>query len=83
MEIVASSANIEFLALAPGPENRGAGGSGRRGLPPYRELGVPGLEAPLISDGSKLMFGGGGRIYSALPRLGLQLLVGEFLPLGE
>ena len=62
IEIVASSAKIEFLAEAPGPEKSGAGGNGRLGLPPYLEDGVPGLEPPLISDGSKLIFAGGGLI---------------------
>jgi hypothetical protein len=35
-----------------GPENNGAGGNGRRGLPPYLELGVPGRGLPLISERS-------------------------------
>jgi hypothetical protein len=32
-----------------GPENRGAGGRGLLGLPPYLELGVPGRGLPLMS----------------------------------
>lgn len=32
-----------------GAANNGAGGSGRLGLPPYRELGVPGLGLPFKS----------------------------------
>ena len=35
-----------------GMENRGAGGKGRLGLPPYFEDGVPGLGLPLRSAGS-------------------------------
>lgn len=34
------------------PAKRGAGGRGRRGLPPYFELGVPGRGLPLRSEGS-------------------------------
>lgn len=36
-------------AEAVGFENKGAGGSGRLGLPPYLELGVPGRGLPLMS----------------------------------
>jgi hypothetical protein len=52
IETVASSANVELRAPAPGPENSGAGGSGLLGLPPYLDDGVPGRGEPLISDGS-------------------------------
>ncbi len=41
----------EWLA-ACGPENRGAGGKGRFGLPPYFDDGVPGRGLPFISAGS-------------------------------
>ena len=37
---------------ACGLENRGAGGKGRFGLPPYFDDGVPGRGLPLISAGS-------------------------------
>lgn len=41
-------------------ENRGAGGSGLLGLPPYCDDGVPGLGLPLMSAGSYWgAFGGG------------------------
>lgn len=43
---------LESTVLDFGPEKRGAGGSGLRGLPPYLELGVPGRGLPLISDRS-------------------------------
>jgi hypothetical protein len=43
IEMVASSAKIEFGFLPPAPANNGAGGRGRRGLPPYLDEGVPGL----------------------------------------
>ena len=80
--MVASSANVEFRADAPGPEKRGAGGKGLRGLPPYLEEGVPGLGLPFKSTGSKFRFEGGGRVNSLdPPRDGLQERVGEALPL--
>lgn len=82
IEIVASSANTEFRADAPGPENRGAGGSGRRGLPPYLLEGVPGLGSPFRSTGSNCAFGGGGLLNSEEP-LGVQERVGDTRPLGE
>ena len=83
IEIVASSANIELRAdPAPGPENRGAGGSGRRGLPPYLDDGVPGLGLPLRSAGSNCRFVGGGLLNSADPLVS-QDRVGDALPLGE
>lgn len=57
--------------------NRGAGGSGRRGLPPYCDDGVPGLGLPLMSAGSYDMFDGGGLDQSTeLPR-GVDGLMGE------
>lgn len=46
---------------AGGPEKRGAGGSGLRGLPPYFEDGVPGRGLPCKSAGSYGIFAGGGR----------------------
>jgi hypothetical protein len=62
-------------ALAP--EKRGAGGSGRLGLPPYVEAGVPGLGLPLRSAGSYLVVTGGGRAYSEEPRDGVHGRVGD------
>lgn len=59
------------------PENSGAGGSGRLGLPPYVDAGVPGLGLPLISAGSYLLEIGGGREYSCEDREGVQGLLGE------
>lgn len=82
---MASSAKTELRADAPGPEKRGAGGSGRLGLPPYREEGVPGLGLPFKSGGSNCMFAGGGLPNSVVPP-GLQDLldlVGDCLPLAE
>ena len=58
------------------PEKRGAGGSGRRGLPPYCDEGVPGLGLPLISEGSYDTVEGGGRDQSTDAR-GVEGLRGE------
>lgn len=81
IEIVASSAMKEVREeLAPA--NSGAGGSGRRGLPPYLDEGVPGLGLPLISGGSNCTFAGGGLLNSLDPLVS-QDRVGETLPLGE
>lgn len=52
------------VSAAPGFENKGAGGSGLLGLPPYWEEGVPGLGLPLISAGSYCGAFGGGRAQS-------------------
>jgi hypothetical protein len=82
IEIVASSAKVEFFRAAPGPENNGAGGNGLLGLPPYLEEGVPGLDSPFKSTGSYCTFGGGTLAYSVLALLGFHDLVGEILPLG-
>ena len=82
MEIVASSAKTEFLDALPEPENRGAGGRGRLGLPPYLDEGVPGLGLPLISAGSYAKFAGGGLLNSPLCLVS-QDLVGLVLPVGE
>ena len=81
--MVASSANVELRADAPGPENNGAGGNGLLGLPPYLEEGVPGLGLPLRSAGSKDRFEGGGLLSSEEPREGVQGRVGDVLPLAE
>lgn len=51
------SATLDF-------ENKGAGGRGLLGLPPYSEEGVPGLGLPLISAGSYCGAFGGGRTHS-------------------
>jgi hypothetical protein len=83
IEIVASSAKTELRADAPGPEKRGAGGSGRLGLPPYREEGVPGLGLPFRSAGSNCRFAGGGLPNSEDPPEGVQGLVGDCRPLEE
>ena len=79
---MASSANTELRADAPGPEKRGAGGKGRRGLPPYLDEGVPGLGLPFISAGSNCKLAGGGLLNSEDPLVS-QDLVGDALPLGE
>lgn len=80
--MVASSAKTELRAEAPLPENSGAGGSGRRGLPPYRLEGVPGLGVPLRSAGSNCKLEGGGLLNSEEPLEGVQGRVGEMRPLG-
>jgi hypothetical protein len=81
---VASSANVELRALAPGFENSGAGGSGLCELPPYLEDGVPGLGLPLRSAGSNRMFvGGGGLPSSEDPRDGVHECMEDPRPLGE
>jgi hypothetical protein len=90
IEIVASGAKsvnaAEFRALAPSPENRGAGGRvrgrGLLGLSLYLDSGDLGLGAPLISAGSNLA-NGGGRPRSDEPRDGVQGRVGEIRPVGE
>lgn len=80
---MASSAKTELRADAPGPEKSGAGGSGRLGLPPYREEGVPGLGLPFRSGGSYCRLVGGGLPNSeALPE-GVHGRVGDCLPPGE
>lgn len=58
-------------------EKRGAGGRGRRGLPPYLEEGVPGRGLPLRSEGSYERLVAGGRVYSDEREEGVQGLVGE------
>lgn len=82
IEIVASSAKVEFRAEAVAPAKRGAGGNGLLGLPPYLDEGVPGLGLPLRSAGSNCRFGGG-LLNSEEPLEGLQDLVGEVRPVGE
>ena len=47
-----SPISLERRPEAWGPENKGAGGSGLVGLPPYFEEGVPGRGLPLMSTGS-------------------------------
>ena len=79
--MVASSAKMELRAEAPGPENRGAGGNGRLGLPPYRLEGVPGLGVPLRSAGSNDKLEGGGLLNSEDPLEGVQGRAGEMRPL--
>lgn len=66
-----------------GPENSGAGGSGRLGLPPYWLEGVPGLGEPLRSAGSNWRFTGGGLPKSTEARDGDHERVGEMRPLCE
>lgn len=58
---VASPRSCDVRLDAGGPEKRGAGGSGLRGLPPYFEDGVPGRGPPCKSAGSYGIFAGGGR----------------------
>jgi hypothetical protein len=53
------------------PAKRGAGGSGRVGLP-YREDGVPGRGVPLIVSGSNETLEAAGRGQSLEPRDGVQ-----------
>ena len=60
--------------------NRGAGGNGRRGLPPYLDDGVPGLGLPLIAAGSNAIVDGGGLGRSVDFREGVHGLVGEVRP---
>ena len=60
----------------PEAEKSGAGGRGRRGLPPYVEAGVPGRGLPLRSAGSYRELSGGGREYSDAAD-GVQGLLGE------
>ena len=64
------------------PENSGAGGNGRRGLPPYLDDGVPGLGLPFISGGSNCTPAGGGRLNSFEPLVSHDR-VGDVLPLGR
>jgi hypothetical protein len=61
-----------------GPENNGAGGRGRMGLPPYLDDGVPGRGLPLRSAGSYGMLDGGGRDESDDVRDGEYIREGEF-----
>jgi hypothetical protein len=56
---------------------RGAGGRGRRGLPPYLEDGVPGRGLPLISAGSYGTLEGGGRDQSEELRVGVSGRIGD------
>ena len=60
-----------------GPANRGAGGSGRRGLPPYFDDGVPGLGLPLMSAGSYGTVDGGGLVQSDEALVGVSGRMGE------
>jgi len=70
MLTVTSSAKLCVEARPWFDEKRGAGGSGRRGLPPYVEAGVPGRGLPLISAGSNRELTGGGRVKSGDAREG-------------
>ena len=60
----------EFCSSAA-PEKSGAGGRGRRGLPPYLDDGVPGRGLPLISAGSYETVDAGGRGQSEEPLVGV------------
>jgi hypothetical protein len=55
----------------------GAGGSGRLGLPPYNDEGVPGRGAPFISAGSYGTNDGGALCRSPPACEGVHALVGE------
>lgn len=66
MDTVASSAKVRESRLVF--EKSGAGGSGRRGLPPYLEDGVPGRGLPSRSEGSYVPLTGGGLERSDLER---------------
>jgi len=61
---VGSSSAVKFIDGGLLFANSGAGGSGRFGLPPYSEEGVPGLGMPLISAGSYATTDAGGLIQS-------------------
>ena len=65
------------MGIVASLENKGAGGSGLLGLPPYCEDGVPGLGLPLISAGSYETVDGGGRDQSTEPPLGVNGLNGD------
>lgn len=65
------------------PAKSGAGGSGRFGLPPYSDDGVPGRGEPLSSAGSYGMFIGGGRIQSVFCWEGVHDLDGESDRMGD
>ena len=54
---------VVALCAVP-PANNGAGGSGRRGLPPYFDDGVPGRGLPFRSAGSYTTLADGGRVQS-------------------
>ena len=82
MLTVTSSANENVDPCDDGCWNSGAAGSGRRGLPPYVDAGVPGRGLPLRSAGSYLATGGG-RLKSGDMREGLQDLVGGELSTPE
>lgn len=81
MFTVASSAKV--CELRAELEKSGAGGSGRLGLPPYFEEGVPGRGLPLRSDGSNDRLVGGGRENSEILDEGVHGLCGEPLSLLE
>ena len=49
---VAAGRSCDTRLVACGPENKGAGGRGLLGLPPYRDDGVPGRGLPFRSAGS-------------------------------
>lgn len=78
--MVVSSAILGSRDAGLGPEKSGAGGNGRRGLPPYLEDGVPGRGLPLMSAGSYGMLEGGGRESSEEARDGDHDLVGDARP---
>jgi hypothetical protein len=75
MFTVASSAKA--CELRAEFEKSGAGGSGRRGLPPYLDEGVPGRGLPLRSAGSYDTFDVGGLEKSDLLEEGVHGRVGE------
>jgi hypothetical protein len=78
IDIVASSAK-ESRDRPPFAANKGAGGRGLLGEPPYLLDGVPGLGAPFISEGSNERFGGG--LLNSPEPLVSQERVGDALPL--
>jgi hypothetical protein len=81
MGIVASSArSVDILEPGAGTENRGAGGNGRLGLPPYRDEGVPGRGLPFRSAGSYWIDDGGRFPASDPTRGGDHDLVGDARP---
>ena len=72
-----SAMSTDGREAAWGPENSGAGGSGRFGLLPYRDEGVPGRGLPLRSDRSYEIGDAGGRASSE------ELLDGDVARVGE
>lgn len=82
IDIVEASTDVLLESLDTGrpAANRGAGGSGRFGLPPYLDDGVPGRGLPLISAGSYETVDAGGLGQSVEALDGVQDRDGDVLP---